>query len=68
MNGKGKEKGKGHKTTCTWKDGRKVCKRRPSRKRKGPSWGDKKPKKRPDTPLPESDEQSIMKYGNPRFL
>lgn len=62
----------GHKTTCSWKDGKRVCKKGPSRKPKGKGWGTKNPKKRPDTPLPESDllkvEQNIMKYKNPRFL
>lgn len=72
MDGKRKRKRNGHKTTCFWKDGRKVCKRRSSKKPKGQGWGTKKPKKKPDTPLSESDllkvEQNIMKYENPRFL
>jgi len=66
-----KRKKNGHKTTCSWKNGKRVCKKKPSYKPKSKSWGTRKPKKRPDTPLPESDlkvEENMMKSKNPRFL
>lgn len=68
----GKPKYKKKKLKCTWIDGKCVRKKRGSKSGKSKGWGTKNPKKRPDTPLPESDlikvEEHIMKHKNPRFL